>query len=204
MSLCRQCELGGTKKHFVFYCFFLKICFGSNALVESMIFFSFKLIPANCCLFQKSKQQGEQETDSSQNSGFGKSTLAEQKVASCFVVQDAVRNVTHKPKTTERQDDVARGLPHYTSYTSPRMKKTQAHVQESTVNRHKNVQPKVYNSYKWDCYRWDDSQAEAICLSIATQLFIWLASSPTSQSVSESFGGPVSQTVGQRVIHKYE
>ena len=143
MSLCRQCELGGTKKHFVFYCFFLKICFGSNALVESMIFFSFKLIPANCCLFQKSKQQGEQETESSQNSGFGKSTLAEQKVASCFVVQDAVRNVTHKPKTTKRQDDVAARLPHYTSYTSPMMMKTQAHVQDSTVNRHKNVQPKV-------------------------------------------------------------
>ena len=110
--------------------------------------FSFKLIPGNCCLFQKSKQHGEKETESSQNSGFGKTTLAEQKVASSFVVQDAVKNVTHKPKTTKRQDDVARGLPNYTSYTSPRMMKAQVRVQDSTVNRHKNVDPKVYNSYK--------------------------------------------------------
>ena len=79
-----------------------------------------------------------------------KTTLAEQKVASSFVVQDAVRNVTIKPETTKRQDEVTGRLPRYTRYTSPRMMKAQAHVQDSAMSRQKNVLPEVYNLYKLD------------------------------------------------------
>ena len=110
--------------------------------------FSFKLILANCCLFQKSKQHSDKETESSQNNGFAKMTLAEQKVTSSFVVQDAVRNVTIKPETTKRQDEVTGRLPNYTRYTSPRMMKAQAHMQDSTMSRRKNEPPKVHNIYK--------------------------------------------------------
>ena len=78
-----------------------------------------------------------------------KTTLAEQKVASSFVVQDAVRNVTIKPETTKRQDEVTGRLPRYTRYTSPRMK-AQARVQDSAMSRQKNVLPEVYNLYKLD------------------------------------------------------
>ena len=112
--------------------------------------FSLKLIPANCCFFQKSKQHGEKETESSQDNGFAKTNLAEQKVASSFVVQDAVRNVTIKPETTKRQDEVTGRLPHHTRYTSPRMMKAQARVQDSAMSRQKNVLPEVYNLYKLD------------------------------------------------------
>lgn len=98
--------------------------------------------------FQKSRQHGDKETEASQNNGFAKTTLAEHKVASSFVVQDTVRNVTIKPETTKRQDDITVRLPHYTSYTSPRMMKAQAHVQDSTMSSQKNVSAKVSNVYK--------------------------------------------------------
>ena len=123
------------------------ICFASNWGRDYNLSFSLKLVPANCCFFQKSKQHGDKETESSQNIGFAKTTLAEQKVASSFVVQDAVRNVTIKPETTKRQDDVTGRLPRYTRYTSPRMMKTQARVQESTMSKQKNVPPEVYSLY---------------------------------------------------------
>lgn len=96
-------------------------------------------------LFQKSRQQSDKETDSNQNNDFTKTTLDEQKLASSFDVQDAVRNVIIKPETTRRQDDVTGRLPRYTRYTSPRMMKARAHAQDSTLNSHKNVQQKVYN-----------------------------------------------------------
>lgn len=61
-----------------------------------------------------------------------------------------MRNVTIKPETTKRQDDVTGRLPRYTRYTSPRMMKTQARVQDSTMSRQKNVVPEVYNLFKLD------------------------------------------------------
>lgn len=152
--------------------------------------------------FQKSRQHGDKETEASQNNGFAKTTLAEHKVASSFVVQDTVRNVTIKPETTKRQDDITVRLPHYTSYTSPRMMKAQAYVQDSTMSSQKNVPAKVSNIYKWDCHWWDNSQADSqsvrpsVCPSIR-QSVSWSASPPVSQSVSESFGGSVIQTVSQ-------
>ena len=61
-----------------------------------------------------------------------------------------MRNVTIKPETTKRQDDVTGRLPRYTRYTSPRMMKAQARVQDSTMGRQKNVLSEVYNFYKLD------------------------------------------------------
>ena len=183
--------------------------------------FSFKLILANCCFFfQKSKLHGDKETESSQNNSFAKTTLAEQKVASSFVVQDAVRNVTIKPETTKRQDDVTGRLQHYTRYTSPRMMKAQARVQDSTMSRHKNEPPKVYNLYKWGCYKWDDSQADSqsvcpsLCSSIITsrlvsqssskpvcQWVIWQISQSDRRSEGQTVSPLVSQSVSQSVSH---
>lgn len=137
-------------------------------------------------LFQKSRQHGDKETEASQNNGFAKTTLAEHKVASSFVVQDTVRNVTIKPETTKRQDDITVRLPHYTSYTSPRMMKAQAHVQDSTMSSQKNVSAKVSNVYKWDCHWWDNSQAD---------------SQSVRPSDSQSVGQPAHQSVSQSVSH---
>lgn len=136
--------------------------------------------------FQKSRQHGDKETEASQNNGFAKTTLAEHKVASSFVVQDTVRNVTIKPETTKRQDDITVRLPHYTSYTSPRMMKAQAHVQDSTMSSQKNVSAKVSNVYKWDCHWWDNSQAD---------------SQSVHPSDSQSVGQPAHQSVSQSVSH---
>lgn len=136
--------------------------------------------------FQKSRQHGDKETEASQNNGFAKTTLAEHKVASSFVVQDTVRNVTIKPETTKRQDDITVRLPHYTSYTSPRMMKAQAHVQDSTMSSQKNVSAKVSNVYKWDCHWWDNSQAD---------------SQSVRPSDSQSVGQPAHQSVSQSVSH---
>lgn len=136
--------------------------------------------------FQKSRQHGDKETEASQNNGFAKTTLAEHKVASSFVVQDTVRNVTIKPETTKRQDDITVRLPHYTSYTSPRMMKAQAHVQDSTMSSQKNVSAKVSNVYKWDCHWWDNSQAD---------------SQSVCPSDSQSVGQPAHQSVSQSVSH---
>lgn len=136
--------------------------------------------------FQKSRQHGDKETEASQNNGFAKTTLAEHKVASSFVVQDTVRNVTIKPETTKRQDDITVRLPHYTSYTSPRMMKAQAHVQDSTISSQKNVSAKVSNVYEWDCHWWDNSQAD---------------SQSVRPSDSQSVGQPAHQSVSQSVSH---
>lgn len=136
--------------------------------------------------FQKSRQHGDKETEASQNNGFAKTTLAEHKVASSFVVQDTVRNVTIKPETTKRQDDITVRLPHYTSYTSPRMMKAQAHVQDSTMSSQKNVSAKVSNVYKWDCHWWDNSQAD---------------SQSVHPSDSQSVGQPAHQSVSRSVSH---
>lgn len=136
--------------------------------------------------FQKSRQHGDKETEASQNNGFAKTTLAEHKVASSFVVQDTMRNVTIKPETTKRQDDITVRLPHYTSYTSPRMMKAQAHVQDSTMSSQKNVSAKVSNVYKWDCHWWDNSQAD---------------SQSVRPSDSQSVGQPAHQSVSQSVSH---
>lgn len=136
--------------------------------------------------FQKSRQHGDKETEASQNNGFAKTTLAEHKVASSFVVQDTVRNVTIKPETTKRQDDITVRLPHYTSYTSPKMMKAQAHVQDSTMSSQKNVSAKVSNVYKWDCHWWDNSQAD---------------SQSVHPSDSQSVGQPAHQSVSQSVSH---
>lgn len=136
--------------------------------------------------FQKSRQHGDKETEASQNNGFAKTTLAEHKVASSFVVQDTVRNVTIKPETTKRQDDITVRLPHYTSYTSPKMMKAQAHVQDSTMSSQKNVSAKVSNVYKWDCHWWDNSQAD---------------SQSVRPSDSQSVGQPAHQSVSQSVSH---
>lgn len=136
--------------------------------------------------FQKSRQHGDKETAASQNNSFAKTTLAEHKVASSFVVQDTVRNVTIKPETTKRQDDITVRLPHYTSYTSPRMMKAQAHVQDSTMSSQKNVSAKVSNVYKWDCHWWDNSQAD---------------SQSVRPSDSQSVGQPAHQSVSQSVSH---
>ncbi|KAL9963597.1 hypothetical protein ACROYT_G027120 [Oculina patagonica] len=90
----------------------------------------------------KSRQQNDIEADSNQNNGLTKSTLDEQKLASSFVVQDAVKNVTIKPETTRRQDDVTGRLPRYTRFISPRMMKARARAQDSTLNSNNNVQEK--------------------------------------------------------------
>ena len=93
--------------------------------------------------FQKSRQQADKETDSNQTTSFMKTAVNEQKLPSSFVVQDAVRNVTIKPETTRRQDDVTGRLPRYTRYTSPRMMKARARTQELTLNSHRDVPQKV-------------------------------------------------------------
>lgn len=72
-----------------------------------------------------------------------KTAVNEQKLTSSFVVQDAVRNVTIKPETTRRQDDVTGRLPRHTRYTSPRMIKANARAQDSTLNSFRNVPQRV-------------------------------------------------------------
>ena len=55
-----------------------------------------------------------------QNKNKWETTFTGQRVASGFGVQDVIRNVTIKPETTRRQDDVTGRLPHV-SFTSSRM-----------------------------------------------------------------------------------
>ena len=87
----------------------LLVCFSGEYLLNFSLF------------FQKSRKQDGQETNLNLNSSHRATTLIEHKVSSGFVVQDAVRNVTMKPETTRRQDDVTGRLPRY---TSPRMAKS--------------------------------------------------------------------------------
>ena len=54
-------------------------------------------------------------------------------------MQDAVRNVTIKPETTRRQDDVTGRLPRHTGYTSPRMTQSE----NAACSSHKNTSQKV-------------------------------------------------------------
>jgi len=125
--------------------------------------------------FQKSKQHGDKETDSNQTNGFAKTTLAEQKLASSFVVQDAVRNVTIKPETTKRQDDVTGRLPHYTRYASPRMMKAQTRAQVSTVSRQKNEPPKVHNLYEIVTDEMIVRQAVNLSVCLSVELSVCLS-----------------------------
>ena len=55
-----------------------------------------------------------------------------------------MRNVTIKPETTRRQDDVTGRLPRHASHSSPRMK--QSWVKNSAYSSHKSAFPKVYNN----------------------------------------------------------
>lgn len=93
-------------------------------------------------LSQKSRKQDNQEMGFNQNKSNKVTTFAGQRVASNFGIQDVIRNVTIKPETTRRQDDVTGRLPH-ASFTSSRM--VRSSLGNSTIGSQNNAFQKVCN-----------------------------------------------------------